>query len=57
MGDKELMVNDSEDLREDLLNTIRVPQNLHYLTDKLPKANYEPIQTRVSCINEFGSRK
>ncbi len=23
-----------------LLNTIRVPKNLHYLTDRLPKPNY-----------------
>ena len=24
-----------------LLNTIKVPMNLHYLTDRLPKADYE----------------
>ena len=23
-----------------LLNTIKIPKNLHYLTDKLPKPNY-----------------
>ena len=23
-----------------LLNTIRIPKNLHYLTDRLPKPNY-----------------
>ena len=29
-----------------LLQTIRVPKNLHYLTDKLPKSNYNPLKTR-----------
>jgi len=28
------------------LTTIRVPKNLHYLTDKLPKANYAPLKIR-----------
>jgi hypothetical protein len=28
---------------------------LHYLTDKLPGPNYEPIKTRISCINEFNN--
>jgi serine/threonine protein kinase len=36
-----------------LLNTIRCPMNIHYLTDKLPKANYEPIKTRVSYDTGF----
>lgn len=26
--------------KEDLMKTIRVPKNLHYLTDKLPRSNY-----------------
>jgi hypothetical protein len=29
------------DSQTDLLNTIRVPKNLLYLTDRLPKPNYE----------------
>ena len=33
----------SEDFNPDLLKTIRLPNNLHYLTDKLPRANYSPI--------------
>lgn len=27
-------------MKEELLRTIRIPKNLHYLTDKLPKSNY-----------------
>ncbi|CAD8098460.1 unnamed protein product [Paramecium primaurelia] len=31
-----------------LLQTIRVPRNMHYLTDRLPKPNYNPIRmTRI----------
>ena len=29
-----------------LLNTIRIPKNIHYLTDRLPKPNYQPLKTR-----------
>ena len=25
-----------------------VPQNMHYLTDKLPTSNYNPLLTRLS---------
>ena len=38
-----------EDLVPELLGTIKIPANFHYLTDKLPKANYNPILTRNSC--------
>lgn len=37
-----------EVLNNDMLKTIRLPGNLHYLTDRLPKANYDPIKTKVS---------
>ena len=30
----------------DLLNTIRVPKNLHFLTERLPKPNYAPTRIR-----------
>ena len=30
----------------DLLKTIRIPKNIHYLTDRLPKPNYMPLKTR-----------
>lgn len=42
-----------EEPNKALLNTIRCPMNIHYLTDKLPKANYEPIKTRVSYDTGF----
>lgn len=29
-----------------LLNTIRIPKNLHYITDRLPKPNYQPLKLR-----------
>ncbi|EAR99285.2 plant dual-specificity MAP kinase kinase family domain protein (macronuclear) [Tetrahymena thermophila SB210] len=44
-------VNDSHLLEVDegvpfLLTTIRVPKNLHYLTDRLPKPNYAPLKMK-----------
>jgi hypothetical protein len=27
-----------------MLQTIRIPKNLHFLTEKLPKANYSPVK-------------
>ena len=47
MQDKILLEND-ENVNPLLLNTIKVPQNMHYLTDKLPIPNYDPIKTRIS---------
>jgi NIMA (never in mitosis gene a)-related kinase len=47
MENKMLLEND-ENLNPHLLNTIMVPKDLHYLTDKLPEPNYEPIKTRMS---------
>jgi len=44
---------DNSDENKALLNTIRCPMNIHYLTDKLPKANYDPIPTRVSYDTGF----
>ena len=29
-----------------MLKTIRMPNNIHYLTNKLPEANYSPIKTK-----------
>lgn len=40
-----------EESRLHLLQTIKFPQNLQYLTDKLPKPNYEPL--RVAQISNF----
>lgn len=44
-------VNDTHLLEVDegvpfLLTTIRVPKNMHYLTDRLPKPNYAPLKTK-----------
>lgn len=51
---KNLMIEPEEPLsKEDMLKTIRLPNNLHYLTDRLPEANYNPIKTKLS--NDFGS--
>ena len=36
-----------------LLSTIRFPKNLHYLTERLPKANYTPIKTVILEKNKF----
>jgi NIMA (never in mitosis gene a)-related kinase 1/4/5 len=36
-----------------LLNTIRVPKNIHYLTDRLPKPNYTPLKTRKVDKQKF----
>ena len=32
--------NPTQETKEQLLRTIRIPRNLHYLTDKLPRPNY-----------------
>ena len=52
MEEKCLLENE-EKLVPELLNTIIMPQNLHYLTDKLPKASYDPIKTRMSCKADY----
>ncbi len=35
-----------EDMQNLLLNTIRIPKNIHYLTDSLPKPNYQPLKMK-----------
>ena len=35
-----------EGLRSDLLSTIRVPKSFLFLTERLPKANYNPLKTK-----------
>ena len=53
-GDMQASVEiDNSEENKMLLNTIRCPMNIHYLTDKLPKANYDPIPTRVSYDTGF----
>ena len=50
--DEKIQEADDEEALE-LLQTIKLPSNLHYLTDKLPKSNYQPIKTRMSCKPEL----
>jgi serine/threonine protein kinase len=39
-----------------LLQTIKVPSNLHHLTDKLPRPNYEPLKlSNLSDFDGFGT--
>jgi NIMA (never in mitosis gene a)-related kinase len=39
----------------ELLRTIRIPKNMHYLTDKLPKPNYIPVKYHRSTIGAIKS--
>lgn len=55
MENKMLLEND-ENLNPTLLNTIMMPKDIHYLTDKLPEPNYEPIKTRMSNQMEYMKR-
>lgn len=48
----------AEEGKATLLQTIKFPANLQYLTDKLPKPNYEPMKmAHVSNFEGFGSIK
>lgn len=42
-----------EEKQINLLNTIRIPRNLHYLTDRLPKPNYAPLKTKKIDRHKF----
>lgn len=44
MGDSHLV--EVDEVIPSLMNTIRIPKNMHYLTDKLPKPNYVPLKTK-----------
>jgi NIMA (never in mitosis gene a)-related kinase len=52
MDDKHLTEID-EGLQAALLTTIRIPKNLHFLTERLPKPNYIPIKTRKVEKHKF----
>ena len=52
MDAKHLMEID-ELLQTDLLNTIRIPKNLHFLTERLPKANYTPMKIKKVDKHKF----
>lgn len=44
MDDKFLNEVDEESI--DLLNTIKIPKNIHFLTGRLPKPNYSPLRLK-----------
>lgn len=39
----ELNLENTALVNAELLKTIRIPKKMHYLTDRLPKSNYEGI--------------
>ena len=41
----ELNIEEDGSGNSNLLRTIRIPNKLHYLTDRLPKSNYESIKS------------
>jgi hypothetical protein len=45
MDDKHL-TEIEEAFKSNLLSTIRIPKNLHFLTERLPKANYTPVKIK-----------
>lgn len=47
------MVQSAENPILEMLKTIRMPMNLHYLTSKLPEANYDPIKTKFPDKDDF----
>lgn len=40
---------ESDEINDVMLKTIKLPNNLLYLTDRLPEANYDPIKTKLSA--------
>jgi len=42
----DIHLTEIDEAMPNLLNTIKIPKNLHYLTDSLPKPNYAPLKTR-----------
>ena len=52
MDEKHLMEID-ELLQNNLLNTIRIPKNLHFLTERLPKPNYTPMKIKKVDKHKF----
>jgi NIMA (never in mitosis gene a)-related kinase len=44
----EVAMIETDECIPELLRTIKIPKNMHYLTDKLPKPNYVPLKYRRS---------
>ena len=52
---KYLLEIDNKDYKVELLKTIKLPQNILFLTDKLPKADYEPMKLRKTTIPKINN--
>ena len=52
---KDVQLMQKKDIEEEptLLNTIKVPLNLHYLTDQLPRPNYQPLETEEASTTQL----
>lgn len=51
---EERHLTEAEDAMQNaLLNTIRIPKNLHFLTERLPKANYALLKTKKVDKHKF----
>ena len=53
LNDKTLL--EADESAPELLKTIRIPKNMHYLTEKLPKPNYIPVKYRRSTMGVIKS--
>ena len=53
MDEKHLVEIDESSSQNNLLNTIRIPKNLHFLTERLPKANYSPMKIKKVDKHKF----
>ena len=43
--------------KSELLKTIRIPKSLHYLTDRLPKPNYDHHSDTIGHSSSIASSK
>lgn len=53
--DERTLVEVVDEKENILLNTIKVPKNIHYLTDRLPKPNYSPLKIKKIDKQRFMS--
>ena len=48
----ELNILKTEEVNAHLLKTIKIPKKIHYLTDRLPKSNYDSIKSSDGIYKE-----
>lgn len=46
----ELNLEKIDEIDSKLLQTIRIPKKIHYLTDRLPKSNYDSIKSEGGIL-------